>query len=876
MPARQQLIGSQYHAPARAPVQREAAIGLIRRLLGDAATSFEVEMIDQEGGYDVFEVESVGDRIVLRGSNGVTVGRALKWYLNNKCNCSVSWRGDNLKLPSPLPRLKRVFREATPLKYRYMFNYCTYGYSMAWWQWPEWERMIDVMALNGINLPLCLLGQEKALQEVYKDFGLQPKDLEDFFSGPAWFPWQWMGNLDGWGGPLPQSVIDGQYKLQKQILARARSLGMKPILPAFAGHVPKALKRKNPDIKVNSMRWMGFPPTDVLNWDDPLFKKIGVAYINKLRELYGTDHYYAIDPFNEMIPPSTEDEYFTNMGKLMFSSMDEADPQGTWVLMTWFAKRPPKQGTARDPWTKAKTKVFLDSIPDDRMLCLECKGEDWPWTGWYRQDGWYNKPWIWNIIQNFGDKVDLYGGLPQILNNYQKMQDSPNKGNPVGMGFDMEGFGCNPVVFELVFDMMWGEGVTNLATWQKQYVLKRYGKDIESVRQAWDILYELRYRNIAYRRTHFFSNVKLHDEHRPNKQMVIAWKLLLDANDELKDCEAYHFDLINVGRHVMGYACTMYTARLNEALAAEDAVQFKRIKAEFIQYLNDFDRLMGASEHFLLGRWLAGARSWGADEQEKALMEWGAKRQITNWGGRIGWYARKEWSGLISDMYMPQWVLFLDRMESQLTGVPAPKHTPFDYNEWVHSASLLPAEPVGDPVATSQQIWKKYGEMLLARYDHPLSKGALKVKEKGLISKGVKVTASSVQVNHPAKHAVDGVIDRDKAWWATGSASLSLDLGKKQRVLAFTVVTYWDWNDKRSYQYTIEVSEDGKDWEKAVDMSKNAKVATRKGYQHNFKVNMPNGFFCRYVRLNMLRNSANPGVHVVEFGVYDDNVDSID
>ena len=39
-----------------------------------------------------------------------------------------------------------------------MFNYTAYAYSMAWWHWPEWERMLDVMALNGINLPLCPLG----------------------------------------------------------------------------------------------------------------------------------------------------------------------------------------------------------------------------------------------------------------------------------------------------------------------------------------------------------------------------------------------------------------------------------------------------------------------------------------------------------------------------------------------------------------------------------------------------------------------------------------------------------------------------------------------------------------------------------------------
>lgn len=29
---------------------------------------------------------------------------------------------------------------------------------MAWWDWGRWEREIDWMALNGINLPLALTG----------------------------------------------------------------------------------------------------------------------------------------------------------------------------------------------------------------------------------------------------------------------------------------------------------------------------------------------------------------------------------------------------------------------------------------------------------------------------------------------------------------------------------------------------------------------------------------------------------------------------------------------------------------------------------------------------------------------------------------------
>ena len=52
-----------------------------------------------------------------------------------------------------------------------------------------------------------------------------------------------MGNMHGWGGPLPQSWIDNQLALQRQILTRMRSLGMIPVVPGFAGHVPLAITR---------------------------------------------------------------------------------------------------------------------------------------------------------------------------------------------------------------------------------------------------------------------------------------------------------------------------------------------------------------------------------------------------------------------------------------------------------------------------------------------------------------------------------------------------------------------------------------------------------------------------------------------------------
>ncbi|MEI3155517.1 MAG: alpha-N-acetylglucosaminidase TIM-barrel domain-containing protein [Odoribacter sp.] len=51
---------------------------------------------------------------------------------------------------------------------RFFLNYCTFGYTMAWWQWRDWERFIDWMALNGVNMPLAITGQEAIWLKVWK------------------------------------------------------------------------------------------------------------------------------------------------------------------------------------------------------------------------------------------------------------------------------------------------------------------------------------------------------------------------------------------------------------------------------------------------------------------------------------------------------------------------------------------------------------------------------------------------------------------------------------------------------------------------------------------------------------------------------------
>lgn len=861
------LVGPEYKGPVDAETQRQAALGVIKRLLGDKACHFEVEIIPQENDRDVFEAESKGKMVVLRGSSGVTACRALKWYLNEKCHCSLSWRGDNLNLPDPLPPIPEKVREVTPFQYRYMFNYCTFGYEMAWWHWPEWERMIDLMAFNGINLPLALLGQEKAWQETYKEFGLANEELNDFFASPAYNAWQWMGNLDGAGGPLPPAVIDGHYELQKQILARSRSLGMTPVLQGFAGHVPNAMKKKYPALKVQKLHWQGYS-SNILDWQDPFFVKIGAVFLKKQQELYGTDHYYAVDPFNEMTPPSTDNEYIANMGKTIHAAMDTGDPEGISVLQTWFCKSP---HIPSHYWQADRTKLFFDQFPDDRLLALELHGECWYYTGWRNQSGYYNKRWVWCVVQTWGGQIDLYGGLPQIVENYKKMQESPGKGRISGMGYDPEGLGYNPIVFELVSDMMWGDGVTDLDAWQKKYLTKRYGKLVPAVQQAWDILFATRYRIYASRtHTILCHTPQFYGDAAPglDMDMVMALSHLLDAADELKDSKTYRFDLLHVAREVMGNYAPYFVYKIKTAYKAKDLQAFDKAVAEFFAFANEFDAMLGTSRHFMMGPWTEGARSWGTTDADKLQLEQSAKSQITSW---VGGYAIKEWSGYFSSRMIPYWKIFLDDARTSLVENREfkpqdsyKKMAEFD-RQWLNVHSKMPTEPQGDDLAAVKAMWEKYGKTM--RKQGSLSGYLPPGRETGPgFAVGKKVTTTSVDDDHKPELVVDGKVENSwDSWWSKGPASLTIDLEKIENIQAFQVYLFWD---GRYYQYTIDISKDGQNWTQAVDMSKNTDPATPRGHLHEFKTFMPEGFDCRYVRLNMLKNSANPGMHVTELKLF--------
>lgn len=74
-------------------------------------------------------------------------------------------------------------------RFRYYQNVCTTSYSFVWWNWNQWEKHIDWMALNSFNLVLAFNGQEAIWTKVFLKLNLTQEDIYEHFSGPAFLSW---------------------------------------------------------------------------------------------------------------------------------------------------------------------------------------------------------------------------------------------------------------------------------------------------------------------------------------------------------------------------------------------------------------------------------------------------------------------------------------------------------------------------------------------------------------------------------------------------------------------------------------------------------------------------------------------------------------
>lgn len=720
--------GILFNLYAQSPVA--AGEAFIHRQVPRHAKWFRVEVLPPAShGLDTFEIEARDQRVVLRGNNGVAIASAFYHYIKEVVHGQITWNGVHLPLSTPLPLPSGKIARATPHEKRYYLNYCTFNYSMSWWDWKRWEQEIDWMALHGINMPLAITGQEYIWYEVYKDMGLTDDDLSSFFSGPAYFAWFYMGNLDAWGGPLPMAWMTSHRDLQIQILKRQRELGMKPVLPAFTGHVPTALVKRFPQARFKQTNWgNGFADTYILDADDPLFIEIGRRFLERQTKWYGTDHFYSADTFNENEPPSDEPAFLSKLSKRVYESMAAVDPQAVWVMQGWLFY------SDRKFWHAPQIKALLEAVPSDHMIILDLATEIEP--VWKRTEAFYGKPWIWNMLHNFGGNTNLFGRIDGVAAGPSLARQDAASGKMSGLGLTMEAIEQNPVLYELLTDHTWRTQPINLDEWLPNYLRNRYGSAGEPVLRAWKVLRQTVYNGKDIRdgaESIFQARPTLEPERRWAKtrlnyvpqDLLPAWDDLISGAGDCGRYEGYQYDLVDVTRQVLANYAMVLQGNIRKAFEQKDRAALALQEKAFMTLLDDLDRLLATRPEFLLGRWTEAARRCGKTKEEKDLYERNARNLITLWGHAdnvLHEYSCRQWSGLISDFYKPRWQQYFVFLDQSLNSGVAVDQTQFDTRikawewEWVNAHRTYPEKTIGQPVAVSQALYKKYRPLLAAAY----------------------------------------------------------------------------------------------------------------------------------------------------------------
>lgn len=692
-----------------------------------------------------YAVESRNGRLSVRGDTPIALARGVYAGLRDAGVAHVSWEGDRVGIPGRLGDFSSG-RVETPFAHRAYLNTCTYGYTTPWWSWPRWSREIDWMAVHGVDMPLAMEGQEYVWRALWREEGLTETELAAYFSGPAFTPWQRMGNIEGYRAPLPAAWIDKKRDLQRKILERMGDLAMTPILPAFGGYVPKAFALKNPKARIYRMRaGAGFHETYWLDPADPLFARLAARFLALYAETYGAGTYYLADSFNEMTPPLSDQgadggvfndatadaapalgkievdaeakaQRLAAYGKAIYEAFRQTRPDAVWVMQGWLF------GADQQFWTPQAISAYLSQVPDDKLMILDIGNDRYP-DIWRKAQAFGGKRWIFGYVHNYGGSNPVYGDLEGYRRDLAALTASSETGRLAGFGMFPEGLHNNSIVYEATYDLAWNAGDASLAAWLSTYARSRYGHvtpQLESaLRQLVEAAYSTRYWTLRWwknkagaylffkRPTAAITDFEGHPGDRA--KLAAAVHDLSHLAPEFADQPLFVIDLVDATRHLVSEEIDLLLVQTVAAYQRGELAAGDRDRRKITELALALDTLLGVQRESL-ATWIADARAYGDNGVDAQAYVLNAKAQVTVWGGQgnLNDYASKAWQGLYRDFYLPRWMRFLDALRAAQTA-------PFDEaavvrgiaaweEAWVEQDVAYRHERPDDPIGSVRKL----------------------------------------------------------------------------------------------------------------------------------------------------------------------------
>jgi len=710
VPARVVTVALTASPPGGAAFAAGPAEAALARLLPAHVAQFTLEPVARPAAGDFFAVTGTAGDIHVQGTSPAVLLSGVDWYLKYTAKVDIGWPGDSIaRLPATLPAPAGAVRQSAAVPHRFALNDTDDGYSGAYRDWASYEKQIDLLALHGVNEVFLQTGADAVYYAAFQEFGYSGAELRTWIPGPAHQSWWLMQNMSGFGGPVPERLINDRAALGRRIADRLRSLGMTPVLPGYFGTVPPDFVAKNPTGRVVPQGgWAGFTRPDWLDPRNAMYPRVAEAFYRHQRELIGDSTMYKMDLLHE--GGNAGDVPVADAAGAVMNALQTARPGATWVLLGW----------QNNPSTQV-----IDAVDGNRLFVVD--GLSDRYDDLDREKAWHGAPYAFGTIPNFGGHTSIGANTAVWTSRFDRWRNKPNSALR-GIAYLPEGTGGNPAGYELFAELAWRTGPVDQIAWFADYAARRYGGVDPHAAKAWELLRSGPYStpsgswsepqdSLYTARPSLTVGTAASwgpDSMRYDPGTVQqALAELLQVVPQLRATDAYRFDLVDVARQALANRSRALLPQLRAAYEAKDLTAFRRSATEWKKDLTLMDQLLATDGRFLLGPWLEAAKSWGTTDAEQATVEYDARSILTTWGTRSGSesgglhdYANREWSGLVSDFYAVRWTRYLDALDAALASGRAAAAIDWFATEdaWNRQREAYPVRPWGDPVAQAALV----------------------------------------------------------------------------------------------------------------------------------------------------------------------------
>ncbi|MDY7010464.1 MAG: alpha-N-acetylglucosaminidase TIM-barrel domain-containing protein [Planctomycetota bacterium] len=642
-------------------------------LIGRPETNAEIKKLSGRGlvkvspehpGLDGFVIKTIssGDKnyLVLSGSMDRSVLYAVYHLLENFCDVGFFGDGDRIPKKAGIAFGELDLSERPQFAGRENIQACAFHYSMQYWSFADWKREIDWTAKKKFNLIDTSFGGEIIRQKVYAQFGIDT------------------------GKPTPWEIHKGN--LAKRVIQYAHQLGMETVSPGFRGGVHAKFHEAFPKAKYFEADWLGIK-SYTLHPADPLFVKLGVAFLKEYNRTCGSSHIYNFDPYPETSIGSTVQEknaVMSSFAKSVVKMIKGADEQGKWRCSGWaFAY-------SKDYWTGKAVKNFLDAIPDDMLIVNDIRAEAQPVHK--RLDFFYGKSWGFGVLHSMGGWTSLHGDLADLIKRVNQVADDPKANRCVNYYINPEIIRHNFIYFDLAARLAWNPKSVELDEFINNYSLRRYGEQgAAGMARCWKELAGSVYGKqinrggdpvIPLYQERIGGAWPYNNPAKPKLREILAKRFpfiisLRNAMDtalkesvRLSDNRFYQTDLVDMLRQYLGERFNYHIVHLYKAFAEGDSRLFEEHAKAICHVMENQIKLLSCHEDYWVETELSKARKLPAraslipndqDIRQRYSALLGMKRYPV-----LADYARKDMYELLRFYYYPRVVTYISHLRYAL------------------------------------------------------------------------------------------------------------------------------------------------------------------------------------------------------------------